>query len=505
MCTGGKALWAPRVTEVDYARGRGNRTVASSTPSDSIEGPLWGNRSTVLSDTPIILPTRSDERTGAPVAKDRHEFRDPVHDFVVVSSDERRIVDSRPVQRLREIHQLAMSYLVYPGATHRRFEHSLGVMELAGQIFDALVDYRHLTDAIRDALPALDSQQTLDYYRQVVRLAGLLHDVGHLPFSHAAEEELLPEGRSHEHLTVDLILGEELEPLLEAMVPPVSPQLVAKVAVGPKHWTGERLGVWEALLSDTITHDVFGADRMDYLLRDSLHAGVAYGRYDLHRLVQSLRILLPLGGQGEDEGPSSPVVGINEGGLHSAEALLLARYFMFTQVYFHRVRCMYDEHLLDFLREWLPHGEYPDSPEDHLAITDSEVSSAMRARSTNPASDGHDPARRVVQRDHFRRLYEPRMRDRERHLDPAGAVADWARSRYGDDKVRRVRKAKDPGERDFPVSKFDETTESSLTLSKPLAELPPALYDGVFVDSHVHVQAQQDLDDAALSGVLGTN
>jgi HD superfamily phosphohydrolase len=136
------------------------------------------------------------------MGKDRHEFRDPVHDFVVVSGDERRVVDSRPVQRLREIHQLAMSYLVYPGATHRRFEHSLGVMELAGQVFDALMDRRHLTDAVREALPGLDEQQKVDYYRQVVRLAGLLHDVGHLPFSHAAEEELLPEGRCHEHLTV---------------------------------------------------------------------------------------------------------------------------------------------------------------------------------------------------------------------------------------------------------------------------------------------------------------
>ena len=203
-----------------------------------------------------------------------------------------------------------MSYLVYPGATHRRFEHSLGVMELAGQVFDALMDRRHLTDAVREALPGLDEQQKVDYYRQVVRLAGLLHDVGHLPFSHAAEEELLPKGRCHEHLTVDLILDEKLSGLLASMEPPVSPELVAKVAVGPKHWTGEPYAVWEALLSDTVTHDVFGADRMDYLLRDSLHAGVAYGRYDLHRLVQSLRILFPPSGDEQGEGPSSPTIGI---------------------------------------------------------------------------------------------------------------------------------------------------------------------------------------------------
>lgn len=160
-----------------------------------------------------------------------------------------------------------MSYLVYPGATHRRFEHSLGVMELAGQIFDVLLDPRHLSDAIRSSLPGLEDQQTRDYYRQIVRLAGLLHDVGHLPFSHAAESELLPQNHSHEHLTVALILDEELSDLLARVVPPVTPETVAKVAAGPEHWTGRPLTTWEALLSDIITHDVFGADRMDYLLR----------------------------------------------------------------------------------------------------------------------------------------------------------------------------------------------------------------------------------------------
>lgn len=224
--------------------------------------------------------------------KYRHEFRDPVHQFIVVSNEERGVIDSSPVQRLREVHKLALSYLVYPGATHRRFEHSLGVMELGGQIYDVLFG-ESLDQEIRGAVPEVNEPQTVAYGRQVVRLAGLLHDVGHLPFSHAAEVDLLPTDRSHEHITVDLILSEEIRPLLEGMLPPVNPDLVAKVAVGPKHWSGERFSTWEALLSDIITSDVFGADRMDYLLRDSLHTGAAYGRFDLHRLVQSLRILSP--------------------------------------------------------------------------------------------------------------------------------------------------------------------------------------------------------------------
>ena len=111
--------------------------------------------------------------------KDLHEIRDPIHNFIRVQTEERKILDSRPFQRLRHIHQLAMTYLVYPGATHRRFEHSLGVMELAGRVFDIVTKESHLyTDSARDVVP----RNKLDYWRQVVRMAALCHDIGHLPF-----------------------------------------------------------------------------------------------------------------------------------------------------------------------------------------------------------------------------------------------------------------------------------------------------------------------------------
>jgi HD superfamily phosphohydrolase len=123
--------------------------------------------------------------------KHLHEFRDPIHNFISVRSDERKVIDSPPFQRLRDIHQLAMTYLVYPGATHTRFEHSLGVMELASRIFDVVTKPYNVThDVVRDIIPDQDS---LAYWRTVLRLAALFHDVGHLPFSHAAEKDLLPE------------------------------------------------------------------------------------------------------------------------------------------------------------------------------------------------------------------------------------------------------------------------------------------------------------------------
>ena len=123
-----------------------------------------------------------------------HEFRDPIHVFVTLDSDERSVVDLRPFQRLRHVHQLATSYLVFPGASHKRFEHSLGVMHLAGVVFDVVTAPSNVHHYVRDHLPG---KHQLEYWRRVVRLAALCHDVGHLPFSHAAEHDLLPAQWNH--------------------------------------------------------------------------------------------------------------------------------------------------------------------------------------------------------------------------------------------------------------------------------------------------------------------
>lgn len=164
--------------------------------------------------------------------KRTHEIRDPIHTFIRVDSDEREAVDSRAVQRLRHIQQLGMSHVVYPGATHKRFEHSLGVMELAGRVFDVITrpeNVRH--ESVRRILPADDE---LRYWRRVLRMAALFHDVGHLPFSHAAERELLPSGWDHERLTVEIMRSQEMIKLWEAMTPPVRWLDIVKLAVGPK-------------------------------------------------------------------------------------------------------------------------------------------------------------------------------------------------------------------------------------------------------------------------------
>ena len=99
------------------------------------------------------------------MAKHVHEIRDPIHTFVRLDSAERQVLDSRPFQRLRHIHQLALTYLVYPGATHKRFEHSLGVMELASRVFDTVTSRANVTDRVRDRLRQLDNRDELAYWR----------------------------------------------------------------------------------------------------------------------------------------------------------------------------------------------------------------------------------------------------------------------------------------------------------------------------------------------------
>ena len=111
-----------------------------------------------------------------------HEIRDPIHVFVKLTEDERKLVNSRPFQRLRHIHQLALTYLVYPGASHKRFEHSLGVMELASRVFDIVTHSDNVSEEVRGQLRPI-GENKLDYWRNVLRVASLLHDVGHLPFS----------------------------------------------------------------------------------------------------------------------------------------------------------------------------------------------------------------------------------------------------------------------------------------------------------------------------------
>jgi len=417
--------------------------------------------------------------------KVRHEFRDPVHGFIHVNPEEREIIDSAPVQRLRHIHQLSLSYLVYPGATHRRFEHCLGVMELAGRVFDVLTDPQNLTDPVRELLPEVNRSDKRDWWRMTVRMAALLHDVGHLPFSHGAEHALLPDEYNHERLTKELVVSEPLATLLSTVDPPLRPEVVAKLAVGRKESPGVSFTPWERILSDIVVDDAFGVDRMDYLQRDSIHAGVFYGRFDHARLIGSLRIL-PDTASGEDE--PEPAIGVEIGGRESAEALLIARYMMFSQVYFHKARLMYDAHLQDFLAEWLPDGKFSTDLADHLALTDVEVLAAIRRAAADPDAPGHGHAKRINERRHFKVLYQRDPGDLTLSADPAAAIYAAAMDKFGAENVKREKKEKAGGDVAFPVAIGDRVRQST-DVSPTLRSLAPAAVDMVFIEPELQAKA----------------
>ena len=211
---------------------------------------------------------------------------------------ERELIDSPFLQRLRRIHQLAGSYLVYPGATHTRFEHSIGAMHVAGQIAESLVRVSEMSEGLV----------------QEVRLAALLHDVGHGPFSHMYEEVLSGKGEtSHEDISQRVILETSICDILEKNG--FSSKKMSEFAVG-------RQRSKPPFMNEIIAGGL-SADMMDYLPRDSYFTGVEYGNVDAQRVIDSLHV-------------ANGHLVIDDAAIYAFEALLLARYEMFKAVYYHR-------------------------------------------------------------------------------------------------------------------------------------------------------------------------
>lgn len=423
-----------------------------------------------------------------------YEVRDPIHTFVHLDARERDVINSRAFQRLRHIHQLGMSHFVYPGANHTRFEHALGVMELATRVFDRITRDDLLTDQVRDLVPELAEQYQREHWLRTLRMAALCHDLGHLPFSHAAEAELLPDGWDHERLTVEVIQSDELRHIWEDS-PPLNPREIAKLAVGPDKANDSSPKNVEAVLSEIITGDTFGVDRIDYLIRDSYHAGVAYGRFDHYRLIDTLRLLPPAPYHGDSS--REPTLGIEQGGIHSAEALLLARYFMFKQVYFHHVRRIYDIHLQDFMAKWLPDGQCSVDLDGFLALTDNEVTAGLLDAAYNERDDLREHARRIVCRQHFRKIYEPSRADLGTSLNPAEDICAALQARFGSEAVRhdRIARASDDPSEPPAVPEFavliDEEPVSSVGVSDVLARVPEATVDCVYIHPDLREEAKE--------------
>ena len=333
-------------------------------------------------------------------SKDKKIY-DSLHGFVRFGTSLRSVIDSVPFQRLHYIHQLGISYLVYPGATHTRFEHSLGVMELATRIF------HNLCKSVRPDVFALVPRKgsaEYHYWRKVLRMAALCHDIGHLPFSHVAEKELLGD-KGHESITYQLIhsryLKEIFKPLQEefAQIFPDRDFIedISKIALGEKKYeqiTQKKLSSWEKVVSEIITGDFFGADRIDYLLRDSKSTGVAYGVFDYEQLIEMLRIL-PC----PEKGIEALSLGINENGLESCEALLLARHFMNKRIYQYSSVKAYNFHLKRFLQLFFEDIDLS-CLDTYLSYNDADIISALGIAAKDPKRKGNLEAQRIMQRKH---------------------------------------------------------------------------------------------------------
>lgn len=396
------------------------------------------------------------------------EVRDPVHGFIVYDRLERDLIDSKPFQRLRRIKQLAFTHLVYPGAVHTRFEHSLGVMEVASQLFDTLVQkggYRLL-----HAL-GLRRQGEAERLRRVLRVAALLHDLGHAPFSHALEETMLPGG--HEEMTARLVRDTEIRTIIEDEHYRAGIRVeedVIPVAVGPKY-SGVTPTAVTQFLGELLT-GVFGADRMDYLLRDSLHTGVRYGYFDLHRVVRTLSFV-------ESE-TGEPAVALEVGGVHAAEGLILARYFMFQQVYCHPVRRVYDYHLSQALKGLFPDGRWPSSPGEYLEWDDARVESELFHAPSNGRSRW---AEILANRKHFKVVFDAPGGDVERYVERRGELGELLGGRFGEEVYVDSEYRQLVRDRELNVSVVGREGRSSWAReSKIFGVLPPIAFFRVYAE-----------------------
>lgn len=311
-------------------------------------------------------------------------YRDPVHDFITLRDPLfLDLIDTPEFQRLRRIRQLGASFGTYHGAEHSRFGHSLGVLWVMTRILERL---QHIGVTIEEE------------WAVVAKAAALLHDVGHGPYSHALEGWLTP-GLRHEVWSQRIILGPgPLHDRLYAHDPRL-PEMVAAVIGGTLTEPG--------FITDLVSSQM-DVDRMDYLIRDSLYTGVTYGRFDLTRLINTLQV------------HDDRIVCVAKG-IGAVEEYLLARYFMYWQVYLHKTT---RSHELMLGRLWLrardawqegglsaeevpvtlvPFLEGKPTRDDYLQLDDVDVTFAMKRWQFAADPILADLAQRLLQR----RLLKP--------------------------------------------------------------------------------------------------
>ena len=241
-------------------------------------------------------------------------IRDPLWNNIRVEPLALRLIDTPAFQRLRYVRQLGLAFLVYPGASHSRFEHALGAYHLARRALGLLEERGDLARGVGEAV-CTD-----------VRIAALLHDIGHYPFSHALEEI---GALHHEEVARPLICDGEIGRLLRESLGDDAPARIVELIRGTSS------SPLQGLISGSLD-----LDKIEYLKRDALMCGVPYGEIDADRLMNSLVLVsgvgLGVGGaQTPNPTPHTSTIGIQEKGLSAVESLLFAKYQMYRNVYWH--------------------------------------------------------------------------------------------------------------------------------------------------------------------------
>ncbi len=228
-------------------------------------------------------------------------IKDPIHGYIFINDFERELIDTRFFQRLRRIKQLSGSEFVYPGANHTRFEHSLGVSYLAEKMTTSLCNDEDV--------------DITDYEKSLVKIAALLHDVGHGPFSHTFEALLQKIRKNHEDLSRWIIKESEIADILNENGLKVDQ--VCGLIHGNK--TIKNKGFLNQIISSSC--DV---DKMDFIVRDSYHTGAEYGQVDVMRILYTMGVI-------------NDNLAVNYSALPALEAFLIARVESFRTIYFHKV------------------------------------------------------------------------------------------------------------------------------------------------------------------------
>lgn len=260
-------------------------------------------------------------------------MRDPVHGYIHVDYEIIwQCINSSWFQRLRRIRQLGGAHMVYHAADHTRFTHSLGVYEIV----------RRMVNEVPDLRDALDEKEKI-----TVMLAGLLHDIGHGPYSHTFEKII---NGSHETYTCRIIEeNTEITQILEE----ACPGLAKDVADVIRHTSKN------PILSQLVSGQL-DADRMDYLLRDAYFTGTKYGEFDLERILRTMRV-------------SDDRVVIKESGIYAVENYIMARYHMYWQVYYHPVCRSYESMLNSLflrLRDLYKEGILPETVKEFNVLVE---------------------------------------------------------------------------------------------------------------------------------------